>query len=111
MTVKGFIVEDDEGREFVVVCERPYRQFGGAFLLRGWQRRRLVPLHYSERELRRIVGKVLISLDDLFKSLPRFSSNADMHLSLGDSATTSRLRKSVVLRKVDQDENCIGKMK
>ena len=111
MNVKGFIIEDDEGREFVVVCERPYRQFGGAFLLRGWQRRRLVPLHYSERELRRIVGKVLISLDDLFKSLPRFSSNADMPLSLGDSATTSRLRKSVVLRKVDRDENCIGKMK
>ncbi len=111
MNVKGFIIEDDEGREFVVVCERPYRQLGGAFLLRGWQRRRLVPLHYSERELRRIVGKVLISLDDLFKNLPRFSSSAEMHLSLGEGATTSRLRKPMVLRKVGRDENCIGKMK
>lgn len=111
MNVKGFILEDDQGREFVMVCEKPYLQPGRTFSLRGWQRRRLVPLLYSERELRRIVGGVLVTLDDLFKSLPRFSSNADMHLSLGDSATTSRLRKPVVLRKVDQDENCIGKMK
>ncbi len=111
MNVKGFIIEDDEGREFVVVCERPYRQLGGAFLLRGWQRRRLVPLHYSERALRQIVGKVLISLDDLFRSLPRFSSNAEMHFPLGEGATTSRLRKPMVLRKVDRDENCIGKVK
>lgn len=111
MNVKGFIIEDDEGREFVVVCERPYRQLGGAFLLRGWQRRRLVPLHYSERELRRIVGKVLISLDDLLKSLPRLSSRTETHLSLGEGVTTSRLRKPMVLRKVDRDESCIGKMK
>lgn len=75
MNVKGFILEDDQGREFVMVCEKPYLQTGRTFLLRGWQRRRLIPLHYSERELRRIIGGVLVTLDDLFKSLPRFSDS------------------------------------
>ncbi len=30
MNVKGFILEDDQGREFVMGCERPYAQ-GGRF--------------------------------------------------------------------------------
>ncbi len=71
MNVKGFIIEDDQGREFVLVCEPPYRQLGGTFSLRGWQRRRLVPLQYTERELRKITGGVLAALHDLFRSLPR----------------------------------------
>lgn len=29
MNVKGFILEDDQGREFVMVCEKPYLQPGG----------------------------------------------------------------------------------
>lgn len=75
MHVKGFILEDDQGREFVVGCERPYAQLGQKFFLRGWQRRRLVPLHYTDRELRQIVGGVLVTLDELFQSLPRFVEN------------------------------------
>ncbi len=69
MNVKGFILEDDQGREFVMGCERPYAQLGRTFLLRGWQRRRLIPLQYSEREARHIVGEALIALDDLFSTL------------------------------------------
>jgi predicted component of type VI protein secretion system len=71
MNVKGFIIEDNQGREFVLVCEPPYRQLGGTFSLRGWQRRRLVPLQYTEGELRKITGGVLATLHDLFRNLPR----------------------------------------
>ncbi len=103
MNVKGFILEDDEGREFVLACEKPYVQPGRAFLLRGWQRRRLVPLHYSERELRRIVGGVLVTLDDLFKNLPRFSDSLDASLSQTERSTTPRLRKPPALRKMSSE--------
>jgi len=71
MNVKGIILEDDQGREFVMGCERPYTQIGQAFVLRGWQRRRLVPLRYSEQERRHIIGEALIALDDLFSHFPR----------------------------------------
>jgi hypothetical protein len=66
MHLKGFILEDGQGREFVVVCERPHMQLRKVFALRGWQRRRLVPVHHTERELRQIVGGVVIELNDLF---------------------------------------------
>ncbi|NGZ98140.1 MAG: hypothetical protein CV089_18770 [Nitrospira sp. WS110] len=46
-------------------------QFRKIFALRGWQRRRLVPIHHTERELRQIVGGVVIELNDLFDILPR----------------------------------------
>lgn len=69
MNVKGFILEDDQGREFVMGCERPYAQIGRTFLLQGWQRRRLIPLQYSEREARHVVGEALMALDDLFTAL------------------------------------------
>jgi hypothetical protein len=68
MHVKGFILEDDKGREFVMGCERPYRQMGRTYVLRGWQRRRLVPVRYSDQELRQITRDVLIALGDLFNS-------------------------------------------
>lgn len=84
MTVKGFILEDDQGREFVMGCERPYTQIGQAFVLRGWQRRRLVPLRYSEQELRHIIGEALIALDDLFTNFPR-----DRSAPLNREKTTS----------------------
>mgnify|MGYP006313133501 CR=1 FL=1 len=71
MNVKGFIIEDDQGREFVLVCEPPYRQLGGTFSLRGWQRRRLVPLQYTEREIGEITSGVLATLNDLFRRFPR----------------------------------------
>lgn len=69
MKVKGFILEDDQGREFVMGWERPYAQIGRTFLLQGWQRRRLIPLQYSERETRHVVGEALMALDDLFTTL------------------------------------------
>ena len=77
MNVKGFIMEDDQGREFVVVCEPPYNRLGGTFFLRGWQRRRLVPLQYTERERRKIASGVLATLSDLFRSLPRLLEHSD----------------------------------
>jgi hypothetical protein len=103
MNVKGFILEDDEGREFVVACEKPYLQPGKTFLLRGWQRRRLVPLQYSERELRRIVGGVLVTLDDLFKSLPRLSDHLDPSLPQSEDLTPPELRKPPVLRRMGRN--------
>ncbi len=83
MHVKGFILEDDQGREFVLGCERPGIQLGQKFFLRGWQRRRLVPLQYSERELRQIVGGVLITLKALFETLPRLSRKREEGVSIG----------------------------
>ena len=71
MNVKGFIIEDDQGKEFVVVCEKPYGQPRKVFALRGWQRRRMVPLQCTGQELRQITGGVLMTLDDLFQSLRR----------------------------------------
>lgn len=111
MDVKGFILEDDRGREFVMVCEKPYLQAGRTFLLRGWQRRRLVPLHYSERELRRIVGNVLITLDELFKSLPRLSNSVEPPLTREEASVTPGTRKPLVLRKVGRDRKCLGATK
>ncbi|HEX5646889.1 MAG TPA: hypothetical protein VFX56_07950 [Nitrospira sp.] len=69
MNVKGFLMEDDYGQEFVVVCEKPHGQPGKVFALRGWQRRRMVPLRYTGPELRHITGEVLRTLDGLFRHL------------------------------------------
>lgn len=69
MNVKGFILEDDQGREFVMGCERHHAQGERTFLLRGWQRRRMIPLPYSERETRHIAGEALMALNDLFGAL------------------------------------------
>lgn len=93
MNVKGFIIEDDQGREFMVVCEPPYRQLGGTFSLSGWQRRRLVPLQYTERELQEIVGGVLITLQDLFRSLPRRRGHS--HVASFGNATARSLQESI----------------
>ncbi|MEK9140678.1 MAG: hypothetical protein AAB308_06470 [Nitrospirota bacterium] len=92
MNVKGFIIEDDQGREFVVVCEPPYRQLGGTFALRGWQRRRLVPLQSTERELRKIAGGALATLHDLFRSLPRLLEHS--HGVSSAHATAHNLQRS-----------------
>lgn len=66
MNVKGFIIEDDQGRELVMMCQQPYAAWGKIFALKGWQRRRLVPLRCTEPEFRRMVGGVLTTLHDLF---------------------------------------------
>ena len=71
MDVTGFIMEDDHGQEFVVVCEKPYRRMGKAFALRGWQRRRMVPLQHTGQELRHMTRGVRSALNDLLQSLPK----------------------------------------
>jgi hypothetical protein len=71
MNLKGFIIEDDQGREVMMVCEQLQVGPVKTFALRGWQRRRLVPLQYTEQELHRIINSIAITLNDLFMSLPR----------------------------------------
>lgn len=75
MNVKGFLMEDEHGQEFVVVCEKPYRQPKKAFALRGWQRRRMVPLQHTGQELRHMTRGVRSTLNDLLQSLPRVSKD------------------------------------
>lgn len=75
MQVKGFILEDQRGREFVLKCERPYNELGEKFCLRGWQRRRMVPLRYTEPELRQIVGGAILALNEFFEALPGLLEN------------------------------------
>jgi hypothetical protein len=97
MHLKGFILEDGQGREFVLVCERSHMQFRKIFALRGWQRRRLVPIHHTERELRQIVGGVVIELNDLFDTLPRRLEHVDKAFSNKKSSSampTVNVRKA-----------------
>lgn len=75
MHVKGFLMEDDQGQEFVVVCEKPSQQPGQVFALRGWQRRRMVPLPCTGPELRHITGGVRSVLQDLVHRLPSASED------------------------------------
>ena len=77
MNVKGFILEDDQRREFVMVCERSSNGLGRIFSLRGWQRRRLVPLQETEWECRQIAGGALTALHDLLKRLPLLIEHID----------------------------------
>lgn len=108
MNVKGFIIEDDQGREFVLLCEQPLGRSGRTFSLRGWQRLRLVPLQYTERELRKIVGGVLITLNDLFRSLPKLLEHISGVSSDHPGSATPLTRKTPMLRKVTrQEENTV----
>lgn len=77
MNVKGFLIQDGQGKEFMVACRQPYAGSRTIFSLRGWQRRRLVPLQCTEQELRQIVAGALLTLNDLFLSLPRFVMDTD----------------------------------
>ncbi len=111
MNVKGFIIEDEQGREFVMMCQQPLGQSGKTFALRGWQRLRLVPLKYPEWELRQIVAGVLMALNDLFKSLPRFVESINAPSAHGVSSLTPPLRKTPVLRKMSRaDWPALGKL-
>jgi len=94
MNVKGFILEDDQGQEFVMAYERPPNKLGQLFQLRGWQRRRLVPLRYSEREGRRIVGEVLMALDDLFTNVLTMARHRAVRTPFSE---TSSVRQPLVL--------------
>ena len=104
MNVKGFIIEDNQGREFVLLCEQPFGRSGRTFSLRGWQRLRLVPLQYTERELRKIIGGVLSTLNDLFKSLPRLLEHVSDAASDHAGSATTLTRKTPALRKVARRE-------
>ena len=106
MKLKGFILEDGQGREFVMVCERSHMRGRKTFALRGWQRRRLVPLHYTERELRQIIRGVMGTLNDLFKSLPRGFDGLDSDFSVKTSSVTHVSRKT---RKIDGDPGTGGR--
>ena len=75
MRVKGFLLEDDAGREFVVVCAPPDGQRGKAYALRGWQRRRMVPLQWTGSELRHITGGVRSTLINLVQRLSNVSED------------------------------------
>ena len=105
MNVKGFILEDEQGREFVVTCQQSPGESSKTFAPRGWQRLRLVPLQYPEWELRHIVAGVLIALDDLFKSLPRFVESIELAPSPEVSSTTPPLRRTPVLGNVRRVRN------
>lgn len=77
MHVKGFIIEDDQGREIVALCEPPYARPAKTFSIRGWQRLRLVPLQHTPREYRQLVGDVEATLHDLLDHLPKFSASEE----------------------------------
>lgn len=77
MYVKGFIIEDDRGREIVALCEPPYAKPAKTFSIRGWQRLRLIPLRHTKREYREIVGGVEATLHDLLDRFPRFSEEEE----------------------------------
>jgi len=72
MQIKGLIMEDSQGKEFVMLCESPANPKGKIFSLRGWQRRRLVPLRYTEREHQQVVTATLLSLSHLLENIQRF---------------------------------------
>lgn len=69
MRIKGVIFEDSQGREFVMMCGELYPEAAKVFALKGWQRRRLVPLQYTEPELRHIAKGVHATLTNLIEHL------------------------------------------
>ncbi len=108
MNVKGVIIEDNQGRELVVVCNRSHSGWAKVFALRGWQRRRLVPLQYTERELREVARGVLDTLNDLFKRLPTLSKDVDDASSDQETPATPLLksRKPPLSREVSRGRRC-----
>ncbi|MBM4126396.1 MAG: hypothetical protein FJ247_03475 [Nitrospira sp.] len=89
MHVKGFIIEDDQGREIVALCEPLSVASAKTFSIRGWQRLRLVPLRHTKREYRQIVGGVEATLHDLLDHLPRSSEGAETSSPKKVGAATS----------------------
>lgn len=72
MQIKGLIMEDSGGKEFVMVCDSPTNPAGKVFSLSGWQRKRLVPLRYTEREHQQVVTAALLSLGHLLENIQKF---------------------------------------
>ncbi len=75
----------------MMLCERSHMRLGKTYELRGWQRRRLVPLQCTERELRKVVGEVRATLHDLFRSLPRLLEHS--HGASSAHATAHSLQR------------------
>lgn len=100
MNVKGFIIEDDQGREVVMTCERLLGRSGSSFLIRGWQRRRLVPLQHTEQELRQIVRQVWTTLDELLRSRPRVPDKAEDDVEPHAGCEKPHVKNGRGLRKV-----------
>lgn len=65
MRVKGFLLEDDHGKELMLMCPSPSKPLGRTFQLRGWQRRRLVPRHHTEQEFKEIMAGIRLALNRL----------------------------------------------
>lgn len=105
MQMKGLILEDDQGREFLMGYERPSRQLEPLYAIRGWQRRRLVPVRYSDHELRQLIRDVLIALDNLSQcflqigtaeTVARHPTEGGMQPLLGRPSDTDRVDEIVV---------------
>lgn len=73
MQIKGLIMEDAQGKEFVMVCDSSSIPTSQVFSLRGWQRRRLVPVRHTEREHDQIVAAALLVLNHLVEDVPKVS--------------------------------------
>lgn len=69
MRVKGIILEDGQGRELVLAKKSSSEPFGKPFILSGWQRRRLIPLHHTKQEAQEVMEEILFSLTHLCVAL------------------------------------------
>lgn len=74
MQIKGLIMEDAQGKEFVMVCDSSSIPTSQVFSLRGWQRRRLVPVRHTEREHDQIVAAALLALNHLVEDVSKVSA-------------------------------------
>lgn len=62
MRVKGFLLEDNQGKELVLMCPSLSKPMGRTFQLRGWQRRRLVPFRHTEQESKEVMAGLYLAL-------------------------------------------------
>lgn len=70
MRFTGILLEDNQGREFVMMCLSPKNPLGKTFQLRGWQRRRLVPFRSTEKESKEVMAKVQRALNSMGSKFP-----------------------------------------
>lgn len=70
MRFTGILLEDNQGREFVMTCLSPKDSLGKTFQLRGWQRRRLVPFRSTEEESKEVMAKVQRTLNSMGSKFP-----------------------------------------
>lgn len=70
MHFTGILLEDKQGREFVMMCLSSKKPLGKTFQLRGWQRRRLIPFRPTEEESKEIMAKVRGALNSMGSKSP-----------------------------------------